>query len=188
MKDTKKKSVVKVKTKKSTRWQLTENNPECSKDEVATRLAALGKAIYIAVCNEVGEHGTSHYHAFVVFENAISGNSISEAFPRAHLEACRGSSESNRAYLAKQDSELLEVGECPLTESVPRVRDEASEVLSLIFAENNEKNPLEVAREHPEYAHYIVLHYRSLTEMYGDYNEQKLQCERLGALASRRRR
>lgn len=178
MKDPKPKAKGSVKSeiaKKATRWQITENNPERDKNEVARVLGSLGKATYVAVCSEVGDMGTVHIHGFVVYENAISANTIKKAFPRAHLETCKGSSEENRAYIAKQDENFLEVGNCPIVEKAPRQRDEASEVLALMFDESNNegRHPLEVAREHPEFAYFIVRNYRGLSEMWADFQDPR---------------
>ena len=66
-------------------WQLTENNPSYTKKEAVERLSSIGTALYSIGCSEVGESGTSHIHAYVVYKNAIELSSLKNLFPRAHF-------------------------------------------------------------------------------------------------------
>lgn len=148
---------------KHSRWQVTENNPDTSKEQVCERLAKLGTAIYVIVADEVGEaSGTAHQHSFVIYKNAIRGSSLKKAFPRAHFEVCRGNNFENRDYLTKQGS-FIEQGEMPYSVAPDRKRDIASEVLGLIV--DKEQDPIDIFRSNPEYADYIVRNFKNLSEI-----------------------
>lgn len=148
---------------RSKKWQLTENNPDYTKREAVERLTGIGEAIYCVGCSEMGESGTKHIHAFVVFKNAISMRSLKKRFPRAHFEHCRGSVASNREYVLKDDKEPYEVGECPLAVSEERT-DAPSEVVALIVKSG--LSPLEILTAYPRYADYVVRNFRNLNEIY----------------------
>ena len=146
---------------RSKKWQLTENNPDYTKREAVERLTSIGAAVYCVGCSEIGESGTKHIHAFVVYENAISMSSLKKLFPRAHFEHCRGSNVKNREYVVKDDKEPYEVGELPLATYDSGI-DEASEVVALIL---NGKSPLEILSEYPLYADYVVKNFRNLNDI-----------------------
>ena len=148
---------------RSKKWQLTENNPDYTKSEAVERLISIGEAFYGVGASEVGASGTAHIHAFVVYKNAISLSSLKKRFPRAHFEHCRGSIRSNREYVIKDDNDPYEVGECPLAVREEKV-DVSSEVVALII--DNGKSPLDILREYPVYADYVVKNFRNLREIY----------------------
>ena len=148
---------------RSKKWQLTENNPDYTKREAVKRLTSIGEAYYAIGCSEIGESGTKHIHAFVVYKNAIALSSIKKLFPRAHLEHCKGSIVQNREYIVKSDKEPYEVGEMPLA-VYDRGIDEASEVVALILKSG--LDPLEILGEYPQYADYVVKNFRNLKEIY----------------------
>jgi len=151
---------------RSKRWQLTENNQAYTKQECCEALASIAKTIYVVSCAEIGESGTKHIHAFVIYENAISLKTLKKHFPRAHFEHCRGSNEENRAYVVKQDSEVFESGKMPLASSSDRKVDIANEVVNLMS--NGE--PLErIMVEYPHLCDYVVRNYRSLREIEKDF-------------------
>lgn len=153
------------KEERSSRWQLTENNNQYSKEECAKALSSIAKTIYVVVGEETGESGTKHVHAFVVYENAILLKTLKKHFPRAHFEHCKGSNEENRAYVSKQDVEVFESGKMPLASSSDRKRDVASEVVNLM----NDGEPLSrIMTEYPELCDYVVRNYRSLREIEKD--------------------
>ena len=143
------------------RWQLTENNPEMSKEEIVKRLATIGIVIYAISGYEIGESGTKHIHTFVVFKNNIKGSSLKQAFPRAHIELVRGSSQSNKDYISKDDVEPYEVGECPIADSVVKA-DLSAEVVALLMAGYS---LLEILKAQPEYSDYIVRNFKNLQEL-----------------------
>lgn len=148
---------------RSKKWQLTENNPDYTKSQAVERLTSIGEAIYCVGCSEVGESGTSHVHAFVVYKNAISMSSLKKLFPRAHFEHCKGSNVQNREYIVKSDNDPYEVGELPLATYDSGI-DEASEVVALILKSG--LAPLEILSEYPLYADYVVKNFKNLNEIY----------------------
>lgn len=154
-----------MENERSRRWQLTENNADYTKEQGAERLASIGDTTYVVSCSEMGESGTKHIHAFIIYKNAISLRSIKKQFPRAHLEVCQGSNVQNRAYIVKDDSDYFESGTMPLgTESVKR-NDDAVEVVKLL----TDGVPLEsVMVEYPPLCDYVVRNYRSLKEIEKD--------------------
>lgn len=145
------------------RWQLTENNPDYTKSEAVERLTSIGETIYCLGCSEVGESGTSHIHAFVVFKNAIELGSLKKRFPRAHFEACSGSNQSNVEYLRKADPQPYEVGDLPLVVSEER-SDVSSEVVAIIIECG--LSPFEILARYPRYCDYIVKNFKNLNEIY----------------------
>lgn len=160
--------VAKVKTKRKEgeryrKWQLTENNPNYTKREAVERLTSIATAVYCLGCSEIGESGTSHIHAFVVFKNAIELGSLKRVFPRAHFEICRGSSQSNVDYIKKADPEPFEVGELPLV-VVEEREDIPSEVVGIILECG--LDPIEILKRFPRYTDYVVKNFRSLEEIY----------------------
>lgn len=149
--------------KRYRQWQLTENNPTYTKEEAVERLTSIAKTIYCLGCSEVGESGTSHIHAFVVFKNAIEMDSLKKSFPRAHLEVCRGTVQSNVDYIKKADPQPYEVGELPLV-VVEEREDVPSEVVAIIIECG--LSPLEILARYPRYCDYVVRNFRSLCEIY----------------------
>lgn len=161
---------------RSKKWQLTENNPDYAKDEAVKRLCSIGEAIYCVGCSEIGESGTKHIHAFVVYKNAIKMSSLKKHFPRAHFEHCKGSIASNRDYVVKDDSEPYEVGECPLVAGGEKA-DVSAEVVALIIKSGH--SPIEILTEYPSYSDYVVRNFRNLNDIYESAN---------GVVGLRRRR
>lgn len=153
-----------MENERSRRWQLTENNADYTKEQGAERIASIGQATYVISCEECGECGTRHIHAFVIFQNAISLNSLKKAFPRAHFEPCKGSNAQNREYIVK-GGDFYESGLMPITSDVERKRDEASEVIKLL---DNGVPLFSIIREYPLLADYVVRNYRSLKEIEND--------------------
>ena len=152
---------------RSKKWQLTENNPAYTKREAVERLMGIGEAFYAVGCSEIGESGTTHIHAFVVYKNAISLSSLKKLFPRAHFEHCRGSISSNREYVVKDDKEPYEVGEMPSAIYDGGI-DVSSEVVALILKSG--LSPLEILSDYPQFADYVVKNFRNLNEIYEKSN------------------
>ena len=148
---------------RSQQWQMTENNPDYTKKEAVERLSSVGTALYGIGCSEVGESGTSHVHAYVVWKNAIELGSLKKLFPRAHFEKCKGSVQSNIDYISKDDTEPYEVGERPLVVSEWK-KDVSSEVVALILECG--LSPIEILSRYPRYCDYVVKNFRNLSEIY----------------------
>lgn len=150
---------------RSRRWQLTENNAAYTKQECVKRLASIGRTTYVISCCEVGESGTKHIHAFVIYDNAIALKSLKKHFPRAHFEACIGSNVENREYIVKSDCEAVESGEMPIASASDRKIDKSNEVITLLL----DGVPLwRIMRDYSELCDYVVRNYRSLKEIAKD--------------------
>lgn len=132
-----------------TRWCFTINNPtQEDKDHVAGfGINPLRK--YLVVGREVGESGTPHLQGFVVFTRAVTRTRVSGFFPRAHLEATRGTSQQAATY-CKKDGDFDEYGECPSNKGANSVLDALYE-WGDEFIQSNGRGPTspEIAREHP---------------------------------------
>lgn len=148
---------------RSKQWQLTENNPSYTKKEAVERLTSIGTAQYAVGCSEIGESGTSHIHAYVVYKNAIELASLKKLFPRAHFEHVRGSINDNVEYITKDDTEPYEVGEKPLVVSEWKA-DVSAEVVALILESG--LSPIKILKQYPRYSDYVVKNFRSLAEIY----------------------
>lgn len=145
------------------KWQLTENNPDYDKKEAVERLSGVASTIYCIGCSEMGESGTMHIHAFVVFKNAIELGSLKKKFPRAHFEACRGNARSNVEYIRKDDPQPYEIGELPSV-VIEEETSIPSEVVSIILECG--LDPIHIMARYPKYCDYIVKNFRNLEEIY----------------------
>lgn len=154
-----------MRNERSRRWQLTENNAEYTKQEAVKKLCGVAATIYCGGCCEVGESGTNHIHAFVIYENAISLTTLKKQFPRAHFEPCKGSNADNYAYIAKSDSEIVESGVMPLATASERKSNEASEVTEMLF---QGETLLSIIHNRKDLADYCVRNYKSLREIEND--------------------
>lgn len=154
-----------MRNERSRRWQLTENNAEFTKQEAVKELCSIAATIYCVGCSEVGESGTHHIHAFVIYENAISLTTLKKRFPRAHFEACKGSNAENKAYIVKDDKDYLESGVMPLATASEKKNNEASEVLAMLL---NGETLLSIMSNRQDLADYCVRNYRSLRDIQGD--------------------
>lgn len=155
---------------RSKQWQLTENNPTYTKQEAVERLASIGTALYSISSEEVGESGTRHIHAYVVYKNAIELGSLKDLFPRAHFEHVRGSVKDNADYVSKDDPKPYEVGERPTVVSEWKV-DPSAEVVALILESG--LDPIQILRKYPRYCDYVVKNFRSLSEIYNSNREKR---------------
>lgn len=150
---------------RSRRWQLTENNAEYTKQDCAKKLASVARTTYVISCAEIGESGTKHIHAFVIYDNAIALKSLKKHFPRAHFEPCCGSNVDNREYIVKADAEPYESGSMPVASGSDRKVDYAAEVMQLML---NSEPLWRIIRDYPELGDYVVRNYRSLKEIAND--------------------
>jgi hypothetical protein len=120
----------------------------------------------------MGENGTKHIHAFIIYDNSISLRTLKKYFPRAHFEACKGSNIENREYVCKSDSNVFESGEMPIANESDRKIDVASEVLALL----DNGTPLSrIMLEYPALCDYVVRNYRSLKEIEHDLGYKRVR-------------
>jgi len=92
-------------------WCFTLNN--YSEDELS-RLSVLPEGVeYLVFGKETGESGTPHLQGYISFSSRKRFAQVKVVVgSRAHLEAAKGSPESNRSYCTK-DGEFVELGTCP---------------------------------------------------------------------------
>lgn len=70
-------------------------------ERILKELDSLKGRIYACVSEEVGEQGTPHIHAFVVYENPKALSTMKKLINEAHWDICRGSCADNRDYVFK---------------------------------------------------------------------------------------
>lgn len=88
----------------SRKWQLTFNNPEehgFTHEAIVEAIENLAAVVYWCMCDEVGSEGTYHTHLYVVFQNPKAHTVLANAFPGAHRENVKGTSQQNRDYVLK---------------------------------------------------------------------------------------
>lgn len=86
-------------------FQLTINNPETygyTHTEIKKRLIEKFQTLqYFCMADEIGASGTPHTHIYVYFKSRVRFKTIKKHFPEAHIEAARGSVNSNIDYIKK---------------------------------------------------------------------------------------
>lgn len=88
----------------SRKWQLTFNNPAehgFDHDSIVSTLETISSVLYWCLCDEVGSEGTYHTHLYVAFQNPKLHTVLENAFPGAHRENVKGTSQQNRDYVLK---------------------------------------------------------------------------------------
>lgn len=88
------------------KYQLTINNPAekgLSHETIKAALWGFKSIIYFCLADEVGvDTQTPHTHVYAVFSSAVRFSTMKKAFPAAHIEKCKGTSEENRSYILKE--------------------------------------------------------------------------------------
>ena len=91
--------------KQSRKYQLTINNPAdkgLDHEAIKQILAQFKSCTYWAMADEVGlDTATPHTHIFMVLKSPAKFSTVKNRFPEAHIEAAKGTSEENRAYIQK---------------------------------------------------------------------------------------
>ena len=88
----------------SRKWQITFNNPSdhgFTHDVIVEKIENLAAVVYWCLCDEVGSEGTYHTHLYICFQNPKAHTVIANAFPGAHRENVKGTSQQNRDYVLK---------------------------------------------------------------------------------------
>lgn len=88
----------------SRKWQLTFNNPlehGYTHDAITERIENLASVVYWCMCDETGHEGTYHTHLYLCFQNPKLHTVLANAFPGAHRENVKGTSQQNRDYVLK---------------------------------------------------------------------------------------
>lgn len=91
--------------KQSRKYQLTINNPAdkgLAHEAIKQILAQFKSCTYWAMADEIGlDTATPHTHIFMVLKSPAKFSTVKNRFPEAHIEAAKGTSEENRAYIQK---------------------------------------------------------------------------------------
>lgn len=83
---------------------LTINNPEqygLSRKKLLEQYNLLTSAVYMCMCDEVGEQGTPHTHMYIYSPAPIRFSRIKKVFPEAHVDKARGTHQQIRDYISK---------------------------------------------------------------------------------------
>lgn len=92
------------------KWLFTINNPLSEDREyrydhetIKRRIYMLPSVTYWCMCDEIGnETHTYHTHIFVNMVKGVSFQRLTELFPSAHIDMCKGTQTENRMYLRKE--------------------------------------------------------------------------------------
>lgn len=84
--------------------QITINNPEKNgyTDERISKILLQCKVRYACLCREIGANGTEHIHIYILFPSARHFSTLTNRFPKAHIEKAYGSPQDNRDYIRKE--------------------------------------------------------------------------------------
>lgn len=88
----------------SRKWQLTFNNPAdhgFTHEAIVEKIEGFASVLYWCLCDETGSEGTYHTHLYICFRTPRPHTVIANAFPGAHRETARGTSQNNRDYVLK---------------------------------------------------------------------------------------
>lgn len=97
---------------KSRNFSVTLNNY----NEVELETCKKVESVFKVIGKEVGESGTPHLQMYYHFANPRSLNAMKKLFPRAHIEACKGSPAQNLEYCTKTDKEAYMDGVMPMSQ------------------------------------------------------------------------
>lgn len=88
--------------KQSRKWQMTINNPiekGLTHEKIKEKIKTIKSVVYFCMADEAGQ--TPHTHVYLACSSAVRFSTLKKQFPAAHLEMARGTSDENRAYVAK---------------------------------------------------------------------------------------
>ena len=86
------------------KWLLTFNNPAdhgFEQPAIVERLEKFTSVLYWCMCDEIGSEGTYHTHLYIAFKTPRNHTVLENAFPGAHRDIVRGTSQQNRDYILK---------------------------------------------------------------------------------------
>lgn len=88
------------------------NYPEDAYDNIKQYI--IDNVQYGLLCKEVAPTtGTKHLHFYFYFKHQKAFDSMKEKFPKANIQAAKGSAQDNRIYHSKTDPDFFEFGEQP---------------------------------------------------------------------------
>ncbi len=86
-------------------YQLTINNPAIygyTHEKISQIITSEFLTLrYFCMADEIGEQGTPHTHIYIYLDSRVRWSKIKKAFPEAHIEAAKGSPQSNLDYIKK---------------------------------------------------------------------------------------
>lgn len=94
---------------RSRNWCFTLNN--YTDDDIPAILAVDSR--YVIIGKETGESGTPHLQGFIIYKSMKTLQAVKADFPRAHLEAAKGTSVQAADY-CKKDGDFQEQGVAPI--------------------------------------------------------------------------
>lgn len=162
------------------RYLITINNPTMTPTELVNEHIAEYQVKYMLCTHEVGEQGTPHLHAYVEYVNGATFQQVLERFQTieqlpdgdikkyqyGHIDTSIADGNANKRYLMKSQPspmgiDLCEYGEMSVKMSID---DIASDVIELIS--EHMMKPLEISKQYPLYANYIVKNWKTLMDIY----------------------
>lgn len=147
----------------SLKFNLTVNNLQ----EVGLTLEDMDRAIldninpqYYVRSQEIGESGTTHFHAALFRPAPIRFNTLKRLLPTAHIEKAYGSMEENRDYIAKGGkwaatgkADTAVPGTFKEYGQIPAAQEEKATTMSTIMKELEQgKTTADILALHPEHA------------------------------------
>ena len=97
--------------KRSRNWILTNNYKDLeplSNAELLEYIQNITGLVYTAFQLEQGAQGTKHHQIYISFKNAKSFETIKKLFPKAHIEAMKGTPTQASDYCTKEDTRLAQ--------------------------------------------------------------------------------
>ena len=93
--------------KNARRWMLTINNPEETDEDMIKYIEGLEHIKYSIFQREKGHlEETEHFQMFLVFSIGKRFSTIKSLFPKAHIEACKGTNLECMKYCSKEDTRV----------------------------------------------------------------------------------
>lgn len=106
--------------KRSRNWILTINYKDeepRENNELLEYIKEIKSLVYSAFQLEQGEHGTKHHQIYISFKYQKTFETIKKKFPKAHIEAVKGTPKQASEYCTKEDTRIGEpiiYGELPI--------------------------------------------------------------------------
>ena len=144
-------------------WILTINNPEQTDEKFAEYLQTLTHLKYYMFQRERGEEKeTEHFQVYIEFEMGKRFDFMKTAFPKAHIEARKGTKKQARAYCMKEDTRVsgpYEYG----TFAEERERTDLTDIVAMI---EDGATDYEIAEAYPSQFFFNHKHIERVREMF----------------------
>ena len=86
------------------KYLLTINNPldyDLNHDQIKAKMTNLSTVSYFCMADEIGENNTLHTHLFMFSPSGLRFSTVKGQFPKAHIDAAKGTCQQNRDYISK---------------------------------------------------------------------------------------